>query len=492
MRAPSSLALVTLLLAAGCTSSTSSGGSSASSAPAATTQSPTTTPTSPTTTAARPAPAATGSIDDQLAAAFTAAGVTPLPSPAPQAPEMVALGQALFFDKIISGNKNISCAGCHDMNAATGDDLPTGMGDGAVGSFPNRTIGTGQLIARNAPPLFNVGLPGMDVLFWDSRVAQDPTTGAFLTTDFLLNGVNPARPEITAQLTNAAAAQALFPVTVAEEMLGQPGTNELTNGVTNEDIWALIMARLVGTSNGTVGGIGGYRALFASAFPQVASYDDFNFGHAAQAIAAFETASFTATQTLFDAYVGGDTNALSDSQKRGGLLFFTTANCSKCHNGPFLTDLQPHAIGVPQVGPGKNQPDEDLGRALITQLPSDNYKFRTPPLRNVVSTGPWMHDGAFVTLQAAVQHHLDPATSLANYDPSQLPPLYQSTFDTDPGRNAARLAAVDPLLGAPLSLGPDDVTDILNFLAALSDTGAIGSLPSAVPGSVPSGLTVPN
>jgi cytochrome c peroxidase len=252
------------------------------------------------------------------------------------------------------------------------------------------------------------------------------------------------------------------------------------------------MVRLVGTSNGTVGGLGGYRTLFAAAFPSVASFDDFTIGHVGMAIAAFERATFSTESTAFDRYLAGDPTQLTDGQKAGALIFFGKGNCSSCHNGPFLSDLQFHALAVPQLGPGKFTPDEDLGLALITGLASDNYKFRTPPLRNVAATGPWMHDGAFTTLQGAVVHHLDPATSIQNYDPSQLPPLFAATVDTDPQRIAARIAAIDPLLGAPVTLTSDELGNLVDFLNTLTDPASMTRIQSVTPNAVPSGLPVPD
>jgi cytochrome c peroxidase len=240
-----------------------------------------------------------------------------------------------------------------------------------------------------------------------------------------------------------------------------------------------------------VGGITAYRSLFAAAFPSVTDFDDLSFGHAAQAIAAFERASFTAVNSPFDQYVNGNLSALSDSQKQGALLFFGAANCSSCHDGPLLTDMQFHALAVPQVGPGKDQANEDLGRALITGLATDDYRFRTPPLRNVAQTGPWMHDGAYTTLEGAVRHHLDPASAILSYDASQLPPLFAATVDTDAARIAARIAAIDPLLGAPLALSDTQVAELLDFLNALTDPGSL-SLQQYVPASVPSGLPIPD
>src|SRR5262249_40043645 len=156
-----------------------------------------------------------------------------------------------------------------------------------------------------------------------------------------------------------------------------------------EDTWAALMVRLVGTANGTAGGLAGYRAKFAAAFPGT-SFDELNVGHVGRAIAAFERAAFTASDSPFDRYVAGNHRAPPDGQKRGALLFFGKAQCANCHRGPLLSDLDHHALAVPQLGPGKFEANEDRGLALLTGLASDNYEFRTPPLRNVASNGPWM------------------------------------------------------------------------------------------------------
>jgi cytochrome c peroxidase len=281
----------------------------------------------------------------------------------------------------------------------------------------------------------------------------------------------------------------MFPVTAPEEMRGQAGTNEIANAASNQEVWALLMERLVGTSNGTVGGIEAYRQLFAAAYPTVTNFDDFNFGHAARAIAAFERDAFTFLDTPWDRFMGGDMSAVSDSAKRGALLFCGKAACASCHSGPLLSDFQHHALAVPQVGPGKLEASEDRGLALVSGDSADDYKFRTPALRNVALTGPWMHDGAFTTLEGAVRHHLDPISSLNDYDPSQLPPPFRDTVDTDPTRNAARAAALDPLLATPIGLTQDEFDDLMAFLYALTDPHALNLL-NDVPASVPSGLPV--
>ena len=434
--------------------------------------------------------AATGDpTDAALASALSASGVHPVTPAAADGAALVDLGRALFFDKVLSGNRNISCATCHSGGAGTGDALPVSLGEGASGAAPNRGPAAGHMIARNAQPLFNAGLPGVDTMFWDGRVHRDPSTGVLSTPELLLDGSSPGRPKIVAELTSALAAQAMFPVTTPEEMRGKPGSNELADAVTNEDVWSRLMARLVGTGNGATGGIAAYRALFRAAYPSVASLDDLNFGHAARAIAAFERSAFTSLATPFDRYIASEVGALTAPQKRGALLFYGRASCVGCHAGPLLSDFQFHALAVPQVGPGKFEASEDRGRALITGLNADTYRFRTPPLRDVALTGPWMHDGAFASLEAAVRHHLDPAGGLARYDAHQLAAPFAASVDRDGTRNSARASALDLALPTPGPLSDADVRDLVDFLHALTDPGA-ASLATVAPMSAPSGLPV--
>ena len=434
-------------------------------------------------------PTADAKLDGRVAKALGIAKMEPVPKPAADDPALVALGEALFYDKILSGNQNISCATCHHPMAHTGDGLPVSLGEGGFGIGANRDQGTGHLIPRNAPHVFNAGVEGVDSMFWDSRVVRDPDTGELTTPEAGLNGPTPTLADHAAQLDSALAAQAMFPVTSAEEMRGQPGTNPIADAANNEQVWALLMERLVGTSNGTVGGIQGYRDLFAAAYPLVGNFDDFTFGHAARAIAAFERTRWTALDSPFDRYLNGDKDALSSAAKRGAVVFCEQGTCAECHNGSLMTDFGHHALAVPQVGPGKVEPSEDRGLALLTGLVDDNYKFRTPSLRNVELTGPWMHDGAFTTLEAAVRHHLDPLAGLANYDPSQLSALFAATYDTDAGRNAARAAALTPILATPITLSDGDFRDLMAFLHALTDPASLNLLPE-IPDSVPSGLPV--
>lgn len=427
-------------------------------------------------------------LDIDLQAAIADENMAPLPAPPADSAELVALGEALFFDKIISGNRNISCATCHHPTAGSGDDLSVSIGEGGSGTGAARTLGTGHLIPRNAPPLWNLGDPSFTRMFWDNRV-QRLQNGSLVTPEPALNGNSPTAFEITAHLTSALAAQAMFPPTSHEEMRGQPGTNELADASSNLEVWALIMVRLVGESNGTVGGIAGYRALFDAAYPGTPTFDDYNFGHAARAIAAYERTAFEARDTGFDRYMQGDLDAMSDDAKRGALVFLGRGRCSQCHGGPRMTDLNTHGVAVPQVGPGKDFAFEDTGRFGVTGNANDLYEFRTPPMRNVALTGPWMHDGAYTSLRAVMEHYRNPVARLNDYDANQLIPSLRSTHDTDTTRNQARANELAGQLSPPPRFNNDDIDDLLAFMDALTDPSTVDQS-ALVPASVPSGLPV--
>jgi cytochrome c peroxidase len=426
-------------------------------------------------------PGGTSDLDTQVREALAEANVTPL-SPLPaKDPALVRLGQTLMFDKVLSGNRDISCATCHNPAAGTSDRLSLAIGTGGVGSAGSRVLsGASQFIPRNSQELFNRGYAAFADMFWDGRVSQ-AGNGDFDT---------PAGTQLPAGLSGALAAQAMFPVTTRLEMRGQAGDldrfgapNELAQFGDDERpaIWAALMNRLLAIPE--------YVSMFQAAYPAVAP-PELGFQHAANAIAAFEVEAFTSVNSPLDRYVRGDDGALSEVEKRGALLFFGKAGCGSCHLGPQLTDQQFHSIGVPQVGPGlAPESPEDHGRERVTGGAGERYQFRTPPLRNVELTGPYMHDGAYTTLEAAVRHYLNTATALRAYDASQLREDLRPSHVSDPSTLDAMAATLDALVQAPLALSDAEVDDLVRFLKSLTDPAA-RDLSGAIPPSVPSGLPV--
>lgn len=422
-----------------------------------------------------PDPVPVDPVDQQLRAAMAQAGVEPLAAPPAQDPNLVALGEALMFDKILSGNKDISCATCHHPTLASDDDLSLSIGTGGTGLGANRQLGAGRnFIPRNAPALFN--LAEVERMFWDGRVNGNLATG--------LN--TPAGNVLPAGLNHALAAQAMFPVTSADEMRGVPGdmaldgsANELAGFAADDftNIWASLMARLLALPE--------YATLFQAAFPGV-SQNQLGFQHAANAIAAFEIDRFSQMGSPFDQYLAGNDGALNEAQKRGALLFYGRARCAVCHRGPLLSDLQFHNIAAPQVGPGVGAAAPlDLGRGAQTGNAQDNFRFRTPILRNVALTGPWMHAGAYTSLNAVVGHYRNPANSLRNYNPNQLDPRFRGQVRTAEQLAAGVLNNLDPQL-APVQLNGNDVDDLVAFLESLTDpTAAAVTAPATVPSGFP-------
>jgi cytochrome c peroxidase len=425
--------------------------------------------------------AAPEDVDPMLHQLLAAAGATPLDPPPAQDPALVALGRALMFDKILSGNRDVSCATCHDPVAHTSDALSLSIGTGGVGAGPARALGTArQFISRNAQELFNRGYPEFTSMFWDGRVARGAEGG--LDT--------PAGAALPAGLSGPLAAQAMFPVFTRLEMRGHPGDldrfgapNELAS-LGDDDpsaVWAALMTRLLA--------IDGYVTLFQGAYPGV-PLNQLGFQHAANAIAAFETAAFASTGSPFDDYLRGADDALSPAAKRGALLFLNSPGCAQCHGGPHLSDQQFHNIGVPQLGPGFGPAaPQDFGRGGVSGAADEHYLFRTPPLRNVELTGPWMHDGAYTTLTAAVRHYIDPHNSLTAFDATGLRAELRDTYLDDPATLQAMLQTLDSKLRDPAALSDAQVDDLVAFLRALTDPAA-ADLGAVVPASVPSGLPV--
>jgi cytochrome c peroxidase len=422
-----------------------------------------------------------GSLDARLRLRLGQSGVTQLDFGPTPAPALVSLGEALFYDKLLSGNRDIACATCHHPAFATADGLPLSLGAGGHGLGAARMAGPErELVPRNASELFNRGSPEWTTMFWDGRVN--------LSTVYGLS--SPAGDALPPLLQTALQTQAMFPVISRAEMRGNLGDSD-ANGQLNELavvidsnpglIWTRLMQRLLA--------VPGYVALFRAAYPDT-PVEQLGFEHAANALAAYEVAAFTFTDSPWDRYLAGDQTALSGAAKRGALLFYGPAGCVQCHSGNLLTDQQFHNIGVPQLGPGKMSTERlDLGRYLETGRDADRYAFRTPPLRNVTLTAPYMHNGAYADLRAAVRHHLNPAGSLQIYDATTLPAPFQPTVRAEPEVIADVLKTLDARLAAPPVLTDEQLADLMAFLAALSAPSA-ADLSGLVPESVPSGLPV--
>jgi cytochrome c peroxidase len=172
--------------------------------------------------------------------------------------------------------------------------------------------------------------------------------------------------------------------------------------------------------------IPGYQKQFQLVFGGGASLQ-----HIAEAIAAFER-TIVSQNSPFDKYVMGKKDAMTESAVRGMALFRGKGRCILCHHGPNFTDNQFHNLGVPQEGLLK----EDLGRFEVTRMDRDKGAFKTPTLRSIIETAPYMHDGVFKTLEEVIEF-----------------------FDKGGGANTH----LSPLM-RPLNLGGEEKQDLIEFL----------------------------
>lgn len=281
----------------------------------------------------------------------------PVPADNPMSPEKVELGKMLFFDSRLGGDASSPCVVCHQPGKGWGD------GDEISRGYP------GTQHWRNSQTVLNSAY--YNKLFWEGSVTS-------------LEGQAPAAAE-----GNVAGN-------------GDPSLMEMRLRFIPE---------------------------YVAAFRKVFGIEQPRMTQAYQAIAAFQrTLVSDAKQVPFDRYAMGDGKALNESQMRGMQLYNGKAGCILCHNGPLASDQKFHALGVPdneafktsplaqithrwqqyQKGvPEANYRDAPLDRGLyyVTKNPKDIGKFRTPSLRELKYTAPYMHTGVFYTLEEVVDFY---------------------------------------------------------------------------------------
>jgi cytochrome c peroxidase len=320
------------------------------------------------------------------------------PSDNPGSAAKVELGRLLFWDPILSGHRDVACATCHHPSHAYADGRDVSVGVDGSGLGPARRPGPrSQPIRRNSMTILDVAWNGLGV-----------------TTPL----VTPAQaPMFWDGRERSLETQALKPIENREEMRG--------DAFTEHEIVPELLRRL--------SAIPEYVTRFEAVFGPGA----LNRANIGRALAAFER-TLVARASSFDRYMAGDEAALSQAAKRG-LVALVESGCTRCHSGPMFSDFKLHRLGLP-TPPGLT-PDDGDGTG----------RFRTPSLRNVTRTGPFMHDGSFKTLQQVFEFYTEVDKSL------------------------------DPDLADLAPAGLDDITALFE---ALSD----GHFDRAIPAQVPSGL----
>ncbi|MGH9841752.1 MAG: cytochrome-c peroxidase [Blastocatellia bacterium] len=320
----------------------------------------------------------------------------------------VELGYVLFFDPILSGDKTTSCSSCHHPDYGMADGLKKGIGAGGRGYGAQRA-GSGKELQRNTPSLFNVAFNKLH--FWDGRAGSLEE-------------------------------QAISPI-FSEDEMNQPSAAEL-------------LKRLRAIPK--------YREMFAKAFGLNSKQDggEITLPNIARAIAAFER-KLNITETNYDFFVKGRDDRLTTEQLRGLVVFFGQGQCAVCHTPPHFHDDVLSSIGVP-VSAEKGAPlDSDPGFAAVVRREDGFGMFKTPGLRNIERTAPYMHNGGFRTLEEVVEFYNDGG-----------------------GRGRGLDVISQDAKVQKLDLTEQQKKDLVSFMKSLSD---LQPAPLSPPG-VPSGLTV--
>ncbi len=390
--------------------------------------------------------------------------------------ELATLGRSLAFDKILSGNRDVSCMTCHLPAMSTGDGKSLPIGPGALGLGPERSHPDGDFTLRHSMALFN--LHRVRKFLWGGEI-EALADGGIST---------PAGAHLTEEMKDVfefgiSSAPAMFPISAAEEMLGT--SNELAEGFGEDHnftaLWSGLMLR--------IGAIPEYRELFESAYPGT-DFDDMTYAHASNAIMGFIISEFSFDDSPWDLFLRGNDARLSDRQLQGASDFMTVG-CTNCHQTDIL-DAMPgnefHNDALAQFGPGKGDGidgRDDFGRERVTGDPSDRRRFKTPPLRNVELTAPYGHVGQFTTLRRFVEHYNNVDSTLHAYDVTQVDPLLQPTML----HNYDEILVTRDTLLLPIRLDEETIDNLLEFLKALTDESA-RDLSAVTPSEVPSGIPV--
>jgi cytochrome c peroxidase len=339
------------------------------------------------------------------------------PANNPSSPEKIELGRLLFYDPVLSGNNDVSCATCHHPEFGYSESLQVsigvngrGLGEKRIFVLPNDIPFT----KRNSQTLLNTAFNGIDVdgnyqpedapMFWDLRA-------------------------------KSLEAQAMLPIKQLEEMRGRKRADTVAVSEVVKKLKS----------------IPEYRRLFKEAFKQDDAVSDTNMG---KALASFQR-TLLANNSRFDQYERGDTKALTTSELEGMNLFIQSG-CARCHNGPMLSDYKTHVMGVK---------DNEHGVGIDSGF-QNKFAFRTPSLRNLRFTYPYMHSGQIKTLE-------DVLTFYEDLKGNDLPNINVTREQLDP-------------LARKIKLDFKNISRIVEFLNSLNDD----KYDRKIPASVPSGLAV--
>ncbi len=363
--------------------------------------------------------------------------------------EKINLGKMLFFDTGLAQNardsscyETYSCATCHVPESGFLPGRMQGIADGAHGFGYQGDLREklpyyqeSDLDAQGARPLSVLNVAYMTNTLWSGTFGSDH--------------VNEGTEEY-------------WEHSIAE-------VNHLgLAGLESQNIEGLELHRM--EVNERVLDDFGYRELFDQAFSDVDESERYSTKMASFAISAYLRSLLT-TEAPFQAYLKGDLNALTESQKKGAVLFFDEARCYKCHNGPSFSSMNFHALGTAdlhEIGGLNTAPDDrrNLGRAFFTGRPEDMHRFKVPQLYNLKDYATFFHGSSKNTLEELLDFKIEAKTENSAVAQENLSALFQ-----------------------PIDLDEEERAQLLDFLQnALYDP----NIDRFVPQEVPSGLCFPN
>ena len=293
----------------------------------------------------------------------------------------VELGRLLFWDPVLSGDKDVACATCHLPELAYTDGQTQSIGVGGIGRGGERVPGHTGRVPRNAQTAVNTAWNGIGELG-----VFDPATA----------------PMFWDNREQSLQKQALEPLISREEMRGDV--------IDENNIVAEIEMRL--------NNIPEYQLAFHTAFGNT----QIDINDVSQALAAFQM-SLVANNSPFDRWMRGEADAMS-SGEISGMQEFVIAGCADCHRGPLFSDFETHIIGVPE-GRDMGEPDRGDG----------NFAFRTPTLRQLQFTAPYFHAGQEPDLAGVIDFYDEPSeSSNPHVSADELDPDFTDLPEMDDGR----------------------------------------------------------
>lgn len=313
-------------------------------------------------------------------------------TPPPQDADKAELGRLLFWDPILSGDKDVACATCHLPEAGYADGRVRSVGVGGQGRGAERTPGQLEPVKRNAQSVLNVVWNGIDELG-----SFDPQTA----------------PMFWDNRAEGLLAQAIDPLKSKEEMRGE--------NFTEDEIITELLNRL--------NGIPEYSELFSQHY----GVSQIGEGELADALSVFQSI-LVANNAPYDRWMRGDDDAMTARQV-SGMQEFVIAGCAECHSGPLFSDFELHVLGVPEAD-GLVEPDDGNGE----------FAFRTPSLRQLQFTAPYFHGGQKPTLSNAINFYDEPErSSNPSVAKSELDPDFLALPEMDDGLGSVIEAFLETL-----------------------------------------------